>query len=92
MHVYPGIFMLVGLVRSAVVLYGLLGKWSQSVRDKEFLVEMRLRNHEPEKEVLKFKESAVDPDLGEMTDDEGEDANEVINGEGAREELAARPI
>ncbi|KAF9460561.1 hypothetical protein BDZ94DRAFT_1197761 [Collybia nuda] len=49
MHVYPGIFMFAGLLRSAVVLYGLLSSWSQSIRDKEFLVELRLRNHEPEK-------------------------------------------
>jgi len=49
LHVYPGIFMTAGLVRSNVVLYGMLSKWSQSIRDKEFLVEMRLRNHEPEK-------------------------------------------
>ena len=41
--------MAAGLLRSGVVLYGMLSKWSQSVRDKEFLVEMRLRNHEPEK-------------------------------------------
>lgn len=49
LHVYPGIFMTAGLVRSAVILYGMLSKWSQAIRDKEFLVEMRLRNHEPEK-------------------------------------------
>ncbi|GLB43378.1 putative RING finger membrane protein [Lyophyllum shimeji] len=49
MHVYPGIFMFAGLVRSAIILYDLLSSWSQSIRDKEFLVEMRLRNHEPEK-------------------------------------------
>lgn len=48
MHIYPGIFMLAGLIRSATVLYDLLSSWSQSIRDKEFLVEMRLRNHEPE--------------------------------------------
>lgn len=24
--------------------------WSQSIRDKEFLVEMRLRNHDPDAE------------------------------------------
>jgi E3 ubiquitin-protein ligase MARCH6 len=41
--------MTAGLVRSGVILYGMLSKWSQSIRDKEFLVEMRLRNHEPEK-------------------------------------------
>ncbi|KAG5336960.1 hypothetical protein C0989_011398 [Termitomyces sp. Mn162] len=71
MHIYPGIFMLAGLIRSATVLYGLLGTWSQSVRDKEFLVEMRLRNHEPEKEVPKYKESAVGPD--HMEDAVGEE-------------------
>lgn len=49
MHVYPGIFMFAGLIRSAVVLYDMLSSWAQSIRDKEFLVEMRLRNHEPEK-------------------------------------------
>jgi E3 ubiquitin-protein ligase MARCH6 len=41
--------MTAGLVRSGAILYGMLSKWSQSIRDKEFLVEMRLRNHEPEK-------------------------------------------
>ncbi|KAG5654209.1 hypothetical protein H0H81_006242 [Sphagnurus paluster] len=50
MHVYPGVFMFVGLIRSTIVMYSLLSSWSQSIRDKEFLVEMRLRNHEPEKE------------------------------------------
>lgn len=41
--------MFAGVIRSAVILFGLLGSWSQSIRDKEFLVELRLRNHEPEK-------------------------------------------
>jgi len=49
MVVYPGIFLFAGLVRSTMVLYDLISSWSQSVRDKEFLVELRLRNHEPEK-------------------------------------------
>ncbi|PFH51012.1 hypothetical protein AMATHDRAFT_143498 [Amanita thiersii Skay4041] len=49
MHVYPGIFVFAGLIRSAVVLYDALSSWSQSIRDKEFLVEMRLLNHEAEK-------------------------------------------
>jgi E3 ubiquitin-protein ligase MARCH6 len=53
LHVYPGIFMSAGLVRSTVILYSMLSKWSQSIRDKEFLVEMRLRNHEPEKVNMK---------------------------------------
>ncbi|KAG6898308.1 hypothetical protein C0992_011899 [Termitomyces sp. T32_za158] len=89
MHIYPGIFMLAGLVRSAVVLYKLLGKWSQSVRDKEFLVEMRLRNHDPEKEAKKYKEPTAVQDHTEVVDGEGEGVNGVIIRE---EELADRPI
>ncbi|KAF7976370.1 hypothetical protein HWV62_6933 [Athelia sp. TMB] len=46
-NVYPGIFAVAGLFRGAVVGLQLLTTWSQSVRDKEFLVEMRLRNLEP---------------------------------------------
>lgn len=50
MHVYPGIFAVVGFGRSVMVGIDLLQSWSQSIRDKEFLVEMRLRNHEPNNE------------------------------------------
>ncbi|KAG6888471.1 hypothetical protein C0995_008044 [Termitomyces sp. Mi166 len=89
MHIYPGIFLFVGLVRSAFVLYGLLGTWSQSVRDKEFLVEMRLRNHEPEK-VSKYKESGVGTDRVGGAEGEGEfeGVNGAADGEGAWEEVA----
>lgn len=34
----------------------LLASWSQSIRDKEFLVEMRLRNHDPANDDVKEKE------------------------------------
>ena len=47
-YVYPGIFLAVGLVRLTMISTRLLSSWSQSIRDKEFLVEMRLRNLEPE--------------------------------------------
>ncbi|KAH9479708.1 ERAD-associated E3 ubiquitin-protein ligase doa10 [Psilocybe cubensis] len=50
MHVYPAVFIIAGGVRTAMSMYGVLSAWSQAVRDKEFLVEMRLRNHEPEME------------------------------------------
>ncbi|KIL65587.1 hypothetical protein M378DRAFT_518862 [Amanita muscaria Koide BX008] len=50
MHIYPGIFVFAGLMRSAVVLYDILSTWSQTIRDKEFLVEMRLLNHEADKQ------------------------------------------
>jgi E3 ubiquitin-protein ligase MARCH6 len=53
MHVYPSIFAVAGFSRSVVLGVGLLSTWSQSVRDTEFLVEMRLRNLEPEKSAEK---------------------------------------
>jgi hypothetical protein len=48
-HVYPGIFAVVGLSRIVFSAMIVLSGWSQSVRDKEFLVEMRLQNLEPDK-------------------------------------------
>jgi E3 ubiquitin-protein ligase MARCH6 len=48
MEVYPAIFVAVAGVRFGAVLFEMLGTWSQAIRDKEFLVEMRLRNLEPE--------------------------------------------
>lgn len=47
---YPGLFVTVSFIRAVVGGLNLLSSWSQAIRDKEFLVEMRLRNHEPEKE------------------------------------------
>ncbi|KAG2142827.1 uncharacterized protein EDB93DRAFT_1241500 [Suillus bovinus] len=47
MHAYPGIFATVGLYRASVATLRLLSSWSQAIRDKEFLVEMRLQNLEP---------------------------------------------
>jgi E3 ubiquitin-protein ligase MARCH6 len=49
-NLYPAIFMVAGLIRSSFVVYDILASWSQSIRDKEFLVELRLKNHEPEQE------------------------------------------
>ncbi|KAF8644973.1 hypothetical protein AX16_008157 [Volvariella volvacea WC 439] len=56
MRVYPGLFILLGLARSAEVAKELLATWSQSIRDTEFLVEMRLKNHEPEKEKVNMEQ------------------------------------
>ncbi|EIN10123.1 hypothetical protein PUNSTDRAFT_35157, partial [Punctularia strigosozonata HHB-11173 SS5] len=47
MHVFPGIFAAAGLYRTANSLNVLFASWSQTIRDNEFLVEMRLRNMEP---------------------------------------------
>lgn len=50
MKVYPGIFVVAGLMQSSRYINEIVASWSQAIRDKEFLVEMRLRNHEPEEE------------------------------------------
>ncbi|KAH8104046.1 hypothetical protein BXZ70DRAFT_888328, partial [Cristinia sonorae] len=50
LHVYPTIFTAAGCAHGITALSSLIGTWSQSVRDKEFLVEMRLQNLEQEAE------------------------------------------
>jgi E3 ubiquitin-protein ligase MARCH6 len=49
MHVYPGIFAAAGVIRLGLTGSGVLSHWSQSIRDTEFLVEMRLRNYDQDK-------------------------------------------
>ncbi|KAF9642788.1 hypothetical protein BDM02DRAFT_3264335 [Thelephora ganbajun] len=49
--IYPGVFTGVGVVRGILGLRNAYLKWSQTVRDKEFLVEMWLRNLEPEENI-----------------------------------------
>jgi hypothetical protein len=64
MNVYPGIFAGVGLIRLGVTGSGALSRWSQSIRDTEFLIEMRLRNYEQEKESEEYeKERAYAEDV-----------------------------
>lgn len=59
-HVYPGIFAVVGLSRVVVSAMIVLSSWSQSVRDKEFLVEMQLQNFESEKSEQKTNENKTE--------------------------------
>ena len=47
MHIYPGICTLTAGILAAVAAVDMINSWSQTVRDKEFLVEMRLQNLEP---------------------------------------------
>ncbi|GBE86611.1 hypothetical protein SCP_0904900 [Sparassis crispa] len=49
-HLYPSLFTAAGLSHGALLLSKVVASWSQSIRDKEFLVEMRLRNLEPQQE------------------------------------------
>ncbi|THU92959.1 hypothetical protein K435DRAFT_967467 [Dendrothele bispora CBS 962.96] len=51
-HIYPGIFCMASLGHIFLMSGDLMASWSQSVRDKEFLVEMRLKNHEIEPDVI----------------------------------------
>ncbi|KAF9642497.1 hypothetical protein BDM02DRAFT_3193119 [Thelephora ganbajun] len=46
--IYRGVFTGVGVVRGILELHGAYLKWSQTAWDKEFLVEMRLKNLERE--------------------------------------------
>jgi len=75
MHIYPSVFVLAGAFRTAITLYGILSAWSQAIRDKEFLVEMRLRNHEPE---LEDKGNVSGEE--DVTFDDEEDADLAVGG------------
>ncbi|KAI0085732.1 hypothetical protein BDY19DRAFT_964078 [Irpex rosettiformis] len=55
LHVYPSIFTLAAVIQGAIALQNMLSTWSQTVRDKEFLVDMRLQNFDPETD-LKIEE------------------------------------
>ncbi|KAJ2917102.1 hypothetical protein MD484_g3273, partial [Candolleomyces efflorescens] len=63
-NLYPAIFMVAGLIRSSFVVYDILASWSQTIRDKEFLVELRLKNHEPEVEKEKVPVADTLPNVG----------------------------
>ena len=56
MHVYPSIFTVAGFGHTAFVISRVFGSWSQAIRDKEYLVEMRLQNHEPELDLKRLAE------------------------------------
>ena len=42
------VLVLAATTRSTIILYGVMRSWSQSIRDKEFLLELRLKNHNPD--------------------------------------------
>lgn len=56
LHVYPSIFTAVGVSQMIWFLGGFLKTWSQSIRDKEFLVELQLKNYEAKKKASSAKE------------------------------------
>jgi E3 ubiquitin-protein ligase MARCH6 len=44
--VYPGVFAFASMLSTASAMSGVFQIWSQGVRDKEFLVELRLQNRD----------------------------------------------
>ena len=66
MHVYPTVFVCAFAFRASISAYGLLSTWSQSIRDKEFLVEMRLKNHDPDRPESDTEEGVLDWDQAEV--------------------------
>jgi E3 ubiquitin-protein ligase MARCH6 len=60
LHVYPGICTLTAGILAAVAAIDIINSWSQTVRDKEFLVAMRLQNLEPGAETKGDLESPGD--------------------------------
>lgn len=63
-HAYPGIFAAAGLFRMCASAMGMMALWSQAIRDKEFLVEMRLQNHDSNK--VEVKDNAVSDTEGTL--------------------------
>ena len=59
MHVYPGIFTAAGIAHATFAFSKITTSWSQTIRDKEFIVEMRLRNLDPDSEKRNETESTV---------------------------------
>lgn len=60
LHVYPGICTFTAVVLAILAAYDMISSWSQTVRDKEFLVEMRLQNLESDQEGRTKLEAAAE--------------------------------
>jgi E3 ubiquitin-protein ligase MARCH6 len=67
--VYPSIFVTVAASQFAMSLVGVFAKWTQGIRDKEFLVELRLRNLDSPRKAEKVEPSAVES-TGDQEEDE----------------------
>ncbi|GJJ11157.1 hypothetical protein Clacol_005388 [Clathrus columnatus] len=63
--IYPVIFIIVAAFQFGSSMSGVFQKWTQSIRDKEFLVEMRLRNLEssPQDNEMQEEEFDIEGDL-----------------------------
>lgn len=70
---YPSIFTVAGFGHTAFVVSRIFGSWSQAIRDKEYLVEMRLRNHDPDADIKRLA------DFTKRTDDFIKDIQFILN-------------
>lgn len=69
---YPSIFTLAACVQGLTTVVDISAAWQMTVRDKEFLVEMRLQNLEPEELIAKLKE-AENANVTQAEEDEDPD-------------------
>ncbi|EKM50520.1 uncharacterized protein PHACADRAFT_263859 [Phanerochaete carnosa HHB-10118-sp] len=69
LHIYPGICTLTAACLAAVASYDVISSWSQTVRDKEFLVEMRLQNLDPGQEAQGENDTTEDGPIEDDAED-----------------------
>lgn len=70
LHVYPGICTFTATVLALRAAYEVVNSWSQTVRDKEFLVEMRLQNLELDQETREKAKAEEMTDGSPVEEDE----------------------
>ncbi|PPQ98798.1 hypothetical protein CVT26_014350 [Gymnopilus dilepis] len=49
MHVYPTVLFCTFIFHASISAHGLMSLWLQSIKNKEFLVEMRLKDYDPDR-------------------------------------------
>ncbi|KAJ3931188.1 MAG: hypothetical protein NXY57DRAFT_1081369, partial [Lentinula lateritia] len=89
-YVYSSLFCLAGLTHTFIVLREMLASWSQAVRDKEFLVEMRLKNLDTTSEQQSRTSTlilTVDPEPDPAQVEDLEQAPAIVAGDRAAVDL-----
>ncbi|KAJ3849605.1 hypothetical protein EV368DRAFT_67298 [Lentinula lateritia] len=89
-YVYSSLFCLAGLTHTFIILREMLASWSQAVRDKEFLVEMRLKNLDTTSEQQSQTPtpiSTVDPELDAAQVEDLEQPPAIVAGDTAAVDL-----
>ncbi|KAJ3902429.1 hypothetical protein F5879DRAFT_1003174 [Lentinula edodes] len=88
-YVYSSLFCLAGLTHTFIILREMLASWSQAVRDKEFLVEMRLKNLDTTSEQQQSRTpiSTVDPEPNPAQVEDLEQPPAIVAGDRAAVDL-----